>query len=117
MRIIEIRSNSRQIVVEVLNGDYVNLVADIESVDNKISDLSKIKFYSSIDFDNDKYVNVPLEEDQYVAIFISPLNDRMNIRAPWGTGVMLNSFLLKNSNDETFDDYYKKYISNIGDIL
>ena len=117
MRIIEIRSNSRQIVIEVLNGDYVNLVADVESVDNKVSDLSKIKFYSSIDFDNDKYVNVPLEEDQYVAIFISPLNDRMNIRAPWGTGVMLNSFLLKNSNDETFDNYYKKYISNIGDIL
>ena len=117
MRIVEIRSNSRQIVVEVLNGDYVNLVADTESADNKVSDLSKIKFYSSIDFNNDKYINVPLEEDQYVAVFISPLNDRMNIRAPWGVGVMIDSFLLTNSNGDTYKDYYKKYVSNVGDIL
>lgn len=120
MRIIEIRSNARQIVVEVLNGDYVNLVADTTpegSSMDMISDLSKLKFYSSIDFTNDKNINVALEEDQYIAIFISPLNERMNIRAPWGIGVIIDTYKLKNDNDVNYNEYYKNNVSNIGDIL
>lgn len=118
MRIVEVRSNSKQLKLEVLNGDYVNLTADIvRTTNDKISDLSKIKFFSSIDFNKDKYVNVPIEEDQYIAIFISPLNDRMNIRAPWGMGVVIDSFALKNNDDVTYNNYYNQYVSNIGDIL
>jgi hypothetical protein len=118
MRIIEIRPNSRQLKIEVLNGDYVNLVADTSgNINDAISDLSKIKFYSSIDFNNDKNINVAIEEDQYIALFISPLNDRMNIRAPWGTGVIVNTFALKNSGGISYNDFYKQYVSNIGDIL
>jgi hypothetical protein len=115
MKILEVRTNSRQIVVEVVNGEYVNLVADNDSTPLS-SDLSKLKFYSAIDFKNDKYINVPLEEDQYVAIFIAPLNERMNIRAPWGTGVLLNTYLLEK-NGETYSNFYNTYINNVGDIL
>ena len=118
MRIIEVRPNSKQIKIEVLNGDYVNLVADTTGNENDaVSDLSKIKFYSSIDFKNDKNINIAIEEDQYIAIFISPLNDRMNIRAPWGEGVMINTFKLKNNDDVEYKNYYDKYVNNIGDIL
>lgn len=120
MRIIEIRSNAKQIVVEVLNGDYVNLVADNTSEDSStdiVSDLSKLKFYSSIDFTNDKNINVALEEDQYIAVFISPLNERMNIRAPWGVGVIIDTYKLKNDNNINYNEYYKNNIKNIGDIL
>jgi hypothetical protein len=118
MRIVEVRSNSRQLKIEVLNGDYVNLVADVSGSSNDaVSDLSKIKFYSSIDFNNDKNINIAIEEDQYIALFISPLNDRMNIRAPWGTGVIVNTFSLKNSDDISYDDFYNQYVSNVGDIL
>lgn len=115
VRIKEVRHNTHQLVVEVLNGDYLNLVADADG--NLASDMSKLKFYSSIDFDKDKYINVPLEEDQYVAIFIAPLNDRMNIRAPWGQGVVLNVDSLKDNDGVNFRDYYDKNVKNIGDTL
>jgi hypothetical protein len=115
IRIKEVHHNTHQLVVEVLNGDYLNLVADENG--NLASDMSKLKFYSSIDFDKDKYINVPLEEDKYVAIFIAPLNDRMNIRAPWGQGVVLNVDNLLDVDGVNFRDYYNKNVKNIGDIL
>lgn len=115
VRIKEVRHNTHQLVVEVLNGDYLNLVADENG--NLASDMSKLKFYSSIDFNKDKYINVPLEEDQYVAIFIAPLNDRMNIRAPWGQGVILDVDSLKDNDEVNFRDYYNKNVKNIGDTL
>jgi hypothetical protein len=115
VRIKEVRHNTHQLVVEVLNGDYLNLVADENG--NLASDMSKLKFYSSIDFDKDKYINIPLEEDQYVAIFIAPLNDRMNIRAPWGQGVVLNVDSLKDNDEINFREYYNKNVKNIGDTL
>ena len=109
------RSNTNQIVVEVLNGDYLNLVADTGDI-SKVSDLSKLKFFSPIDFDNDKYIKIPLEEDQYVAVFVAPLNSRMNIQSPWGSGVLFNTHkLLKD--DKEFGVYYKENVKNIGDIL
>lgn len=115
VKIKEVRHNTRQLVVEVLNGDYLNLVADENG--NLASDMSKLKFYSSIDFNEDKYINIPLEEDQYVAIFIAPLNDRMNIRAPWGQGVILNVDNLLDVDGVNFRDYYNKNVKNIGDTL
>lgn len=115
IRIKEVHHNTHQLVVEVLNGDYLNLVADENG--NLASDMSKLKFYSSIDFDKDKYINVPLEEDKYVAIFIAPLNDRMNIRAPWGQGVVLDVDNLLDVDGVNFRDYYNKNVKNIGDIL
>ena len=126
MKIIEVRSNTKQLKLEVLNGDYVNLVPDTTDLsklefysNDPVSDLSKLKFYSSINFDKDKNINVAIEEDQYIAVFISPLNDRMNIRAPWGNGVIVDTFklTLHDNEGELYGDYYNKYINNVGDIL
>jgi hypothetical protein len=118
LRILEVHHDTNQLVVEVLNGDYLNLVADTAD-DNYVNDMSKLKFYSSIDKNKDKYINVPLEEDQYIAIFVSPLNNRMNIRAPWGTGVVLDTYNLKFEDVEGVDykNYYDSNICNIGDTL
>lgn len=116
LKIIEIRSNTKQLKLEVLNGDYVNLVPD--TTGDPVSDLSKLKFYSSINFDNDKNINVAIEEDEYIAVFISPLNDRMNIRAPWGIGVIVDTFKLTSPDDQTqYNKYYNEYVNNVGDIL
>ena len=119
LKIIEIRSNTKQLKLEVLNGDYVNLVPDtIGNANDPVSDLSKLKFYSSINFDNDKNINVAIEEDEYIAVFISPLNDRMNIRAPWGVGVIVDTFKLTSPDNQTqYNKYYNEYVNNVGDIL
>lgn len=117
MEIVEVRYNTNTLVVKVLNGEYLNLTTNDSEVDaEKIPDRAKLKFYAPVDFDNDKYIQVPLEEDQYIFVAISPLNDRMNVQAPWGTGLAINTYALKKDN-EFFEEYYKNNVRNIGDIL
>ena len=117
LRIRKVHHNTNQLEVDVMNGDYLNLVADTRD-DSQASDMSKLKFFSPIDSNKDKYINVPLEEDQYIAVFVSPLNNRMNIRAPWGTGVVIDAYLLTDINNEkSYKDFYDENVSNIGDIL
>lgn len=117
LEIVEINNSTRQLRLKVVNGDYLNLSAD---ADNTLSsDMCKLKFFSSVDYDSNKYINVPLEEDQYIAIFLAPTNDRMNIRAPWGKGVLVNTYELFSVTDSKigFKEYYNENVRNIGDIL
>ena len=117
LEIIEINNSTRQLKLKVVNGDYLNLGEDPEN--NLSSDMCKLKFFSSVDYESNKYINVPLEEDQYVAIFLAPTNDRMNIRAPWGDGILINTYNLTDETSQTtnFKDYYNENVRNIGDIL
>lgn len=116
MEITEIRTNTNTIVVKVLNGEFLNLVESTSNDPSNITSLSKIKFYSPIDFEKDKYVKVPLEEDKYVFIAIAALNSRMNVQSPWGSGLMVHTDLLKNGNVD-FRNYYNENVRNVGDIL
>lgn len=117
VEITEIQSNINTITVRVLNGEYLNFVPCTDENPTDISDNSKIKFFSSIESEQDKYVQVPLEEDQYIFVAIAPLNDRMNIRAPWGGGLIVNTYSLVNSNNTQFGTYYSENVHNIGDLL
>lgn len=116
MEIIEIQPTTNTVVIKVLYGEFLNLVPSKTNEIEKISPLSKIKFYSPIDFDKDKYIKVPLEEDQYIFIAIAALNSRMNVQSPWGGGLMLNTYELKNE-DKSFEYYYKENVRNVGDVL
>ena len=116
LEIIEIRPNNNTIVVKVLHGDFLNLVPANTNNLNNISSLSKLRFFSPIDFNDDKYVKIPLEEDKYVYVAIAPLNSRMNIQSSWGTGLMLDAHSLLNDKTD-FKSYYNQNVRNIGDIL
>lgn len=116
MEIVEIYPNSNIVRIKVLHGEYLNLFPSSTNDISKISPLSKIRFYSPIDFDEDKFVKVTLEEDQYIFIAIAALNDRMNVQSSWGNGLILNTYNLINNNIK-FEEYYKKNVNNIGDIL
>ena len=85
MEITEIHANTNTVVVKVLHGDFLNLAPSLSNNPLYISSLSKVKFFSPINFDNDKYIKIPLEEDQYVFIAVAALNPRMNVQSPWGT--------------------------------
>ena len=120
LQILEIIPSTKTLKLLVVNGEYTNFVPTSSYDTSKsINDLSKLRFYSPIDFENDKYIDVPLEEDEYVFIAIAPVNDRMNIQAPWGTGVLLNTHKLSLDSDSNkkFNEYYKKNVKNIGDII
>ena len=115
-----------QIKFKVLYGEYLNLIGtdtylDMDASYSSVSNISKLKFFSPVNFNSDKYINVPMEEDQFVFVAIAPLNDRMNIQSGWGNGVLINTDNLKrslsNNTMQTFKSYYKESVKNIGDCL
>lgn len=117
--ITEVRTSTNTIVVKVVNGEYLNFLGT-DSYDTNngmdIHDMSKLRFNTACDFTADKYIKLPLEEDQYVFVAIAPVNSRMNVQAPWGTGLIIDTYSLKNNNIN-FNTYYKDNVKNIGDVL
>ena len=115
MVITNIQTTTNTMEVKLMHGEYLNLVES--GKDDEISDYSKIKFFSPVDFDSDKYINIPLEEDRYVFVAVSALNSRMNVQGSWGTGVVMNTWSLINEAGIDFKSYYDNNVKNIGDIL
>ena len=116
MEITEIRHNTNTIVVKVLNGEFLNLVPSKQTQEQYIISLSELRFFSPIDFNEDKYIKVPLEEDQYVFVAVAALNSRMNVQSSWGTGIIIDTYSL-TMNDIKFQDYYNANVRNVGDVL
>lgn len=116
LSITEIRPQTNTIVVKVLHGEFLNLVPSITNNHHNISSLSKLKFYSPIDFDNDKYIKVSLEEDRYIFTAVAALNSRMNVQSSWGSGLIIDTYSLMYK-DNNFQTYYKENVKNVGDIL
>lgn len=117
--ITDIRTATNTIVVRVVNGEYLNFVGTDNydtNNDSDIHDLSKLRFYADIDFNSDKNIKIPLEEDQYVYIAIAAINSRMNVQSSWGNGIIVNTYSLKDDN-KYFNTYYKENVKNIGDVL
>lgn len=120
LQIENLQQSTRTLTLRVLTGEYLNILPNSKSEDDKISDYSKLRFYKPEDFDSDKYLNLPLEEDKYVYITIAPLNSRMNTQAQWGTGLYIDVDGLKtNIGEETedFRTYYNENVRNIGDTI
>lgn len=113
LEITEINELTNTVTVEVLHNGYSNITTEEVG-----GDLGKLKFYSSLDYNQNKHVDVPLEENQYIIVFIAPIYDLLNTRAEWSNGVAINTFnLLVNIDGEDmyFKDYYDSYVTNIGD--
>ena len=115
--IVGLTQSTRTLELKVLSGEYLNILPNSKSVDDKVSDYSKLRFYKPEDFDSDKYLNIPLEEDAHVYITIAPLNNRMNTQANWGTGLYINVDGLETEDGKNFRDYYKENVKNIGDTI
>lgn len=104
---------TKHLKVRILYGGYANLYDSTTAN----SDRCKLKFYRSPSWDQTKYIDVPIEEDRYVCIFVAIINDTTNIQSPWGTGLYIDTYKLEDGSGNTFDDYYKTYVNNIGDSL
>jgi len=78
-------------------------------------------------YDSYHYVDIPLEENPHIIIFISTLYN--NIRSTYSDAIHLNlneiymqdsngNYILdENDNKITYIEYYKKYCKNIGDLM
>lgn len=119
LEILEVKPSTRTLKLMVQSGEYVNILPDATGGDeNKVSDYSKLRFYKPSDFSEDKYLNLPLEEDQYVYICVAPLNSRMNTQAAWNNGLFIDTDKLTSGIDtKPFREYYNSNVKNLGDTI
>lgn len=116
-QISDIKPSSNTITLKVVNGEFANIIGvNLYDYTKGINDWSKLRFFSPIDFDEDKYIDVTLDDTQYVFIAVAPVNDRMNVQSSWGEGALINSYKLING-EESFEEYYKKNVKNIGELI
>lgn len=116
-QISDIKPSSNTITLKVVNGEFANIIGvSLYDYTKGINDWSKLRFFSPIDFDEDKYIDVTLDDTQYVFIAVAPVNDRMNVQSSWGEGTLINSYKLING-EESFEEYYKKNVKNIGELI
>lgn len=116
LRVDEIVASEKTLTLTVLNNGYANLTPYI---DNTQDDTGVLTYFTDI-MNNNKYVDVTLEEDDCVAIFIAPLN-KMNVRASFGDGILINANNIKYTDDNgtvwTYREYYDSFVNNVGDTL
>lgn len=117
LEVVDLNAIKRRITVKVLYGAY----ADLQDKTSGNPSLYKLKYYKNeSDIDKTKYIDVALEEDKYIMVFVSPINDTTNAQAPWGKGIFINTDDLVMEVDGeaiSFRDYYDAYVNNVGDAL
>jgi len=102
------------ITVKILHGAY----ADLCDLSSGNIGMYRLRFHQvNLEaFEASKYIEVPLEEDGHVCIFIAPINDTTNTQAAFGTGSYLyTDYLMMDDTD--FRKYYNDNVNNIGDAL
>lgn len=121
LQIVDVNQRSNQLVLKICNGDYLDITPykGTETELQNIQDIHKLRFFSDRDYSSDKYIDVTLEENQYIGIFVAAFNDRMSVQAPWGEGVIVDSYKIKNASEvtESYKTFYDNNVKNVGDIL
>lgn len=122
LEVTDINALTRQMTLKVMYGAY----SDLQDETSGNRDLYTLKYYHAAaddpmrELDKTKYIEVPIEEDKYVMVFVAPINDTTNIQAPWGTGLFLDvdSLVIETENGPVgFRQYYDDNVNNIGDTL
>lgn len=106
---------NKTVQVKVMDGAYAE-IHDNTGEPEKYT----LRFYRQADYSPFKYINVPLEEDKYICIFAAAVNDDLNIQAPWGDGLFIDTDTLTIDIDGQiygFREYYDTYVNNLGDSL
>ena len=79
------------------------------------------------DFSDFEYVNIPLEENQYITVFIGYVDN--NVRSEWSAPYIAdlsdiymydkygNKILDRNGVHMNYMEYYSEYCTNIGDLI
>jgi hypothetical protein len=117
LRVDEIVASEKTLTLTVLNNGYANLTPYIDFTQD---DTGVLTYFTNIT-NNNKYVDVTLEEDNCVTIFIAPLN-KMNVRASFGEGILIDAdtLLIYDENRQeiaTYRQYYDDFVNNVGDTL
>lgn len=129
--IIYIDDNVATWKVKNINTD--NMEVRIEEVVGHVAlqttkENSKMTFHIyDTSLENSGYAEIPLEEDTYVIVFLAIV--RNGIRSEWSSPLFINlssTYVMDEGgnyiqdsygNNLTYTEYYKKYCTNIGDLI
>lgn len=122
--------NASWVVKEVNTSDMSVIIEESVghvALQSYSSDPSMVFNIYNDNYDEYNYVNVPLEEDNYLYIFLSVVSN--GVRSDWSSplSVDLNSIYVMDAggnyvkdsygNNLTYIEYYNKYCTNIGDLI
>jgi hypothetical protein len=108
-----IYASTNTIQVKVENGGFVDLCTEL---DGNV-DLSTLKFFAIGNVQNSKYLDIPLEEDRFVLVFLAPIQRNSLVQSPWGEGLFFDVYSLTDQDGVKYKDFYDKFVTNIGDKL
>lgn len=109
----KVYSSTNTVQVKVENGGY----ADLCTVNDGNVDLSTLKFFAIGNIRNSKYLDIPLEEDRYVLVFLAPIQRNSLVQSPWGEGLFFDVYALTNKDGVNYKSFYNQIVTNIGDKL
>ena len=81
------------------------------------SDMYFVLYTDNMDL-GDKYVDVPINNDPYIILFISSIYN--NVKSNWSDGIKINLndiYITDNNSQISYVDYFNKYCINIGNII
>lgn len=119
MEITEINYATSTLTVMVTDSAYTNIqgTQNAPTQDtNSVPDNAHLRYLTSLS-DEDRYIYVPLEEDEWIALFVAPVIERTHTRSGFGTGLAIHTYNLTHSSGTDFYTYYSNYVKNIGDML
>lgn len=118
---------------KVKNVNTDNMEVRIEEVVGHVAlqtteENSKMTFHIyDTSLENSGYAEIPLEEDTYIIVFLAIV--RNGIRSEWSSPMFINlssTYVMDEGgnyiqdsygNNLTYTEYYKKYCTNIGDLI
>ena len=111
----KVNYSTNTVQVKVEQGGF----ADLCTVNDENIELSTLKFFALGSINKDKYLNVPLEEDDYILVFLAPIQRNSLIQSAWSDGLFfhVSNLNYKSPSGESYEDFYKKNVTNIGDKL
>lgn len=106
--------NNKEYIVELLEVSGHIVLDTTESN----SDMWFVKYDNPNEL-TDKYIEIPLEENPYIIVFVSSIYN--NVKSNWSNAIKLNlNEILINDGVNgklSYIEYYNKYCKNLGDII
>lgn len=118
-KVKSVNAEDMSVIIEEIGGHTVLQTTQTNS--------SMVLSVYDTDFSSYHYVEVPLEENQYICVFLATVEN--GVRSEWSAPLLvdLNSIYIKDNggnfildsygNKMTYIEYYKKYCTNIGDLI
>lgn len=105
--------NNKEYIIELIETNGHVTLSDIQHNSNMYFVL-----YTDNISNTNNYVDVPINNDQYIILFVSSIYN--NVKSNWSNGIKINLneiYVNDGNNQISYLDYFDKYCINIGQII